>query len=94
MRSSTMGKTGVTIAMLGRKISAAIERLQIGREPDGHGPTAAAGGGLHEGHIDAVHIGALFAIHFDADEIRFMSAAIAAFSKDSRSMTWHQWQVE
>jgi len=24
----------------------------------------------------------------------FISPAISSFSKDSRSMTWHQWQAE
>jgi hypothetical protein len=24
----------------------------------------------------------------------FMSGAVSALSKDSRSMTWHQWQAE
>ena len=27
-------------------------------------------------------------------KLRFMRRAMAGFSKDSRSMTWHQWQAE
>ena len=60
------GKSGAAIAIVGREISAAHERLQIGREPDRHGPAAAAGGRLHVGHVDAVDIGPLFAVDFDA----------------------------
>ena len=69
--------------------------LSSGREPDGHGPAAAAGGGLDEGHVDAVDVGALFAVDLDGDVSRGSGARrSASFSKDSRSMTWHQWQVE
>jgi len=45
------------VTFLGWKVGAAEKRLQFGREPDRHGPSAAAGGGLHEGHVDAIHVG-------------------------------------
>ncbi len=70
MRSRTAGNPGAPIAIVRRKIGAAEERLQVRREPHGHGPAAAAGGGLHERHVDAVDIGALFAVHFDATRNR------------------------
>ena len=31
---------------------------------------------------------------FTQTKFSFMSAATAGSSKDSRSMTWHQWQAE
>ena len=62
-------EAGVAPAILGREVGAAEEGLEFGREPDGHRPAAAAGGGLDEGHVDAVDVGALFAIDFDADEV-------------------------
>ena len=52
-----------------RKVSAAVKRLEVGREPDVEWPAAAAGRGLHEGHIDFVHVGPLLAVKFDADEM-------------------------
>src|SRR5471030_3417171 len=52
-------------AILRREIGAAEEGLQAGREPDRHGPAAAAGSGLHERHVDALYIRPLFAVHFD-----------------------------
>ena len=90
-----MAKAGAAVAVLGREIGAAEERLQIGREPDRHRPAAAAGGGLHEGHVDAVDVGALFAVDFDGDEVSVQELRRSrSFSNDSRSITWHQWQVE
>ena len=62
------GEAGAPLARLGRKVRPAEKRLQIGRHPHRHGPAAAAGGGLHEGHVDAVHVGPLFAIHLDGHE--------------------------
>jgi hypothetical protein len=49
---------------------------------------------LHERHVNAIHIGPLFAIDFDVDEVSFMICAISPSLEASRSMTWHQWQVE
>jgi hypothetical protein len=31
---------------------------------------------------------------FTQTKCAFMSAAVSSFSKDSRSITWHQWQAE
>ena len=63
------GEAGLPVAILRRKIGAAEERLQVGREPDAHRPAAAAGRRLHEGHVDAVDVGPLFAVDFDVDEM-------------------------
>ena len=63
------GKAGAPIAILRRKIGAAEEWLQFRREPHRHGPAAGPGGGLHEGHVDAVDVGALFAVHLDGNVI-------------------------
>ena len=37
-------------------------------EEDREGPAAAAGGGLHVGHVDPVHVGTLFPVYLDADK--------------------------
>ena len=52
-----------------RKISAAEKRLQIRREKNIHRPAAAAGRGLHERHVNFVHVRPLLAVHLDADEM-------------------------
>ena len=52
-----------------REIRAAEEGLEIGREPHAHGPAARAGRGLHEGHVDAVHVGPFFAIDLHRHEL-------------------------
>src|SRR5207253_1851628 len=55
-----LGKTRLTESIFRRKISPADERFQIGREPDTHRPTAAAGCRLDKGHINAIDIGPFF----------------------------------
>ena len=77
-----------------REIRAAVERLQVGRQPDAHRPPARPGGGLHERHVDAVDVRAFLAVHLDRNEVAVQDAAIAASSNDSCAMTWHQWHVE
>ena len=67
-----------------------MERLAGGREEDRQRPAAAADHELHGSHVDVVDVGALFAVDLDVDEVAFISAAMAGFSKHSRSMTWHQ----
>ncbi len=56
-------------AILRRKIGTAEERFETGRKPYRHGPAAAAGAGLHKGHVDTVDVGPLLAIHFDGHVI-------------------------
>ena len=63
------GKAGTAIAGVGGEIGAAEEGFQVGSEPDGHGPPAGPGGGLDEGHVDAVHVGAFLAVDLDGDEV-------------------------
>ena len=62
-------KTGAAKGVLRREVGAANERFEIGREPDAHRPAASARGRLHEGHIDAIDVGALLAVHFDVHEM-------------------------
>ena len=87
-------ETRLSVAIFRGKIRAAEKWLQLGREPHVHRPAAAAGRGLDEGHVNAIDVGTFLAIDFDVDELSIEKAAISSFSKDSRSMTWHQWQVE
>ncbi len=58
-----------TMAILGRKVSAAIERHAIWRHEHCHRPAAAAGHGLNSGHIDIIDIGSLFAVDLDINEV-------------------------
>ena len=73
------------VARFRRKVSAAEERLQLRREPHRHGPAAAARGGLHERHVDAVHVGALFAIHLDGHVVAVQQVRDAAGSRRTRA---------
>ena len=52
------------------------------------------GGRLHEGHVDAIDVGPLFAIHFDGHEISIQKSGDLLVLELSRSITWHQWHVE
>jgi hypothetical protein len=61
-------ESGAAVAIVGREVRSAEEWLQVRRQKDGHGPAAAAGGRLHEGHVDAVDVGALLAIHLHRHE--------------------------
>ena len=61
-------EAGTAVTIIRREIGAAEEGLQIRCEKNRHGPPATAGGGLDVGHIYAVDIGPLFAIHFDRHE--------------------------
>src|ERR1035441_1677855 len=68
MRSTSGRSSRSTLmspAILGWEVGAAEERLELRRQPDRHRPATAARGGLDERHVDAVHIGTLFAIHLD-----------------------------
>ena len=56
-------------AIFRRKISAADERLQVGREPHAHRPAAAAGRRLNESHVNAVDVRPFFAIDLDVHEL-------------------------
>ena len=56
------------VAVNGREIGAAVERLAVRRQEDGHRPAAVLGERLHRLHIDRVEVGALLAVHLDVDE--------------------------
>ena len=62
-------ESGLAIAVRGREISATDKRLQLRREPDAHGPTAAAGRRLDEGHVNAINIRPFFAVDFDVHKL-------------------------
>jgi hypothetical protein len=62
-------ETRKAVAGFRREISAAVERLQLGREKDVQRPPAALAHRLHGGHVDLVHVGPLFAVQLDADEM-------------------------
>ena len=63
------GKAGHPVPVLGRKVGAAEERLERGGQEDAHRPAAAAGHGLHRGHVDVVQVGALLAVDLDRHEV-------------------------
>ena len=52
-----------------RKVGAAVERLQVRRQPDAHRPAAGPGRRLHERHVDAIDVGPLLAIDLDRHEL-------------------------
>ena len=62
-------EAGTAVAVVRRKIGAAEEGLAVRSQKHRHGPAPAAGGRLHEQHVDAVHVRALFTIHLDRNEI-------------------------
>ena len=62
-------KARPSAVILRREISAAGEGLEVGGQPDAHGPAAPAGRRLHKGHIDVIDIGALLAVHLDGHEV-------------------------
>ena len=92
---STSANAGPPLLRRRREVGAAVERLQLRRQPHAHRPAAAARRRLHERHVDAVDVGPLFAIHLDRARSRaFSTPRCAASSNDSCSITWHQWHVE
>ena len=66
--ASTWGNDGRPWAADGREVGAAVERLAVGRQEDVMGQPPLPGHRLHGAHVDAVQVGALFAIDLDADE--------------------------
>ena len=64
-----LGERGHAVARLGREVGSAIEGVPLGCEKDRHGPAAAAGHGLHGGHVDLVQVGALLPVDLDVDEM-------------------------
>jgi len=59
-----------SVARLVGEIGAGVERFAIGREKHRHRPAAATDHGVDGLHIDAVDVGALFAVDFHIDEVR------------------------
>ena len=66
---STCRKLGTAVAVVRRKICAAEKRFQIRRQEHIERPAALAGRGLHERHVNFVHVGPFLAVHLDADEM-------------------------
>ena len=58
----------------GREVGAAVERLEVGGQPDAHRPPPRAGRGLHERHVHAVDVGALLAVDLHGDEVLVQDA--------------------
>ena len=56
-------------AVVGREIGPSPEGFLVGSEEDRHGPSSRAGEELDGAHVDLVHVGALFAIHLDRNEV-------------------------
>ncbi len=69
MLGEQLGEAGHVVAGRGREVGAAEKRPSIGREEDGHGPAAMPGHGDDGVHVDAVEVGAFFAVYFDVDEM-------------------------
>ena len=63
-------KARTTLTNVRREIRAAKKRFQFRREKDIQRPAAGAGRGLHESHVNLVHVRPLLAIHLDADEVQ------------------------
>jgi hypothetical protein len=59
----------MAVSILGRKIRAADERLQIGSQPHAHRPATVSGRRLHERHVDAIDVRPLLAVDFDVHEL-------------------------
>jgi hypothetical protein len=57
------------VTVVRREIGAAEKRLQVRREKNIQRPAAAAGRGLHERHVNFVHVRPFLAVHLDADEM-------------------------
>ena len=64
-----LGEAGSAIRVFGRKIGAAVERLEVRRQPDAHGPAAAVRQRLDISHVDAVDVGPLLAVNLDRHEV-------------------------
>ncbi len=82
-----------TVARLRREVRPAEERLALGGEEDRHRPAALTRQGDDRVHVQRVDVGPLLAVDLDVTKRSFMSAAVAASSKDSCAMTWHQWHA-
>ena len=68
-----------------REIRAAVERLQLGRQPDAHRPSARSGRRLHERHVDAIDVRPLFAIDLDRHEMLVEHAPRSRRSRTTRA---------
>ena len=62
-------ETRAAILHLRRPVGAAEEGLALRCEKNIQRPAARAGHGLHEGHVNLVHVRALLAVHLDAHKI-------------------------
>ncbi len=60
-------EAGPSPAPARREVGAAVERLQVGRQPDAHRPAALPRRRLDERHVDAIDVGPLLAIDLDRD---------------------------
>ncbi len=68
-RLEELPEARTAVARLGRIVGAAVERLPVRREEDGHRPAAVPRQRDDRVHVDGVEVGPLLAIHLDADEV-------------------------
>ncbi len=68
-RLEQLEETRQTVTRLGREVGAAVKRMQLGGQEDGHGPAALTGESDDGGHVEAVQVGAFLPVDFDADEM-------------------------
>ena len=67
-RLQDAAERGMAGAIGRREVRAGEEGLTARGQKDGHRPPAPSGHRLHRIHVDPVHVGALLAVHLDADE--------------------------
>ena len=62
-------KSGPSVAIVGRKVRAAVKGFAVGKQENRQRPAAAAGHHLNGVHVDLIEIRTFFAIDLDVDEV-------------------------
>ncbi len=68
-RPQHLGEAAHAGPVLGGKVGAPVERLQLGSQEHRQRPAARTGQHVHGAHVDAVQVGAFLAVNLDADEV-------------------------
>ena len=63
-------KAGAAVAVVGRKVGAAVEGFLVRGEEHGQRPAALPGEQLHGGLVDVIQVGTFLAVHLDVHEVR------------------------
>ena len=63
------GESGAAMSIVGRKVGAAEEGLQLRCQPDTHRPSSASRESLNVRHVESVDIGSLLAVDLHVDEM-------------------------